>query len=286
MKAALENVETLKGNDSFVAYGFAVPFFEFKWHYHPEYELTLITKGSGKRIVGDSHENFAAGDLVLIGPELPHTWSNEAFGKKKSSAVVIQFSEAFIRKFTGLNECRDILDLLRRSSRGSYFASPGPAVVKALVDLPGKKGIAKITSLLDILQSLSSENAITLSSEFYSRSRSKESEHRINKVCRYLQEHSSEAVSVEQAAALVLLSKSAFCKFFKRVMKTGFSDYVNEVRIANACLLLTDSDKTIRQIAAESGFESLTYFNRVFLKKKGFTPREFRKGLVREIASA
>lgn len=277
MKATLENVETLKGDDSFVAYSFTVPFFEFKWHYHPEYELTLITKGNGKRIVGDSHENFSTGDLVLIGPELPHTWSNEALSKKKSSAVVVQFSESFIVRFAALNECREILDLLRRSSRGSFFPSVNAETINAVAGLPGKKGLARITALLDILQSLSFLESQPLSSEFYSHSRNKENEHRINKVCRFLQEHSSEDVSLEQAAALVSLSKSAFCKFFKRMMKTGFSDYVNDIRIANACLQLMDSDKTVREIAMDSGFESLTYFNRVFLRKKGKTPVAFRK---------
>jgi hypothetical protein len=76
MKAAFENIETLKGNLAYVAYSFTVPFFEFKWHYHPEYELTLITSGSGKRIIGDSHEHFSDGYLVVGGWVLPNRWSS------------------------------------------------------------------------------------------------------------------------------------------------------------------------------------------------------------------
>ncbi|MES2485851.1 MAG: AraC family ligand binding domain-containing protein, partial [Bacteroidota bacterium] len=95
MKALYENVESKRINTSFVAYHSMVPYFEFKWHYHPEYELTLITKGSGKRLVGDSYESFTEGDLVLLGGGLPHTWMSEPEAGN-TAAVVIQFSEDFI----------------------------------------------------------------------------------------------------------------------------------------------------------------------------------------------
>ncbi len=276
MKAAFENVEPIKGKDAFVAYAFELPNFEFKWHYHPEYELTLITESSGKRIIGDSHESFVPGDLVLIGPELPHTWSNEVRAGKKSSAVVIQFSSDFIRRFANLYECRHILTLLEQSGRGSFFPNPTPEITRGILELPDKKGLEKITSLLLILEKLSEVGSVALSSTVYSGSRNPENASRINKVCRYVYENASEKIALEEAASLVSLSKSAFCKFFLRNMNTSFSDYVNEIRIANACLLLNDTDLTVREIASDAGFESLTYFNRVFLKKKGLSPVRFR----------
>ncbi|MBD3582493.1 AraC family transcriptional regulator [Flavobacterium selenitireducens] len=281
MKAALENVQTIKGKDAFVAYGFTLPFFDFKWHYHPEYELTLITEGFGKRIIGDSHDNFVSGDLVLIGPELPHTWSNEKFGARKSSAVVIQFTREFSQRFSTLHEGRNILDLLERSSRGSFFPHPDSELIEKILALPDKTGISKITALLEILEKLCGTESTSLSKAAYSGSRNPENATRINKVCRYVYENAAQEISLEQAAALVSLSKSAFCKFFGRTMNTNFSDYVNEIRIANACLLLADSDKTVREIASDSGFESLTYFNRVFLKKKGLTPVKFRDSVAK-----
>ncbi len=279
MKAVFENVESIKGNDSFVAYSFTVPFFKFKWHYHPEYELTLITKGNGKRIVGDSHENFIKGDLVLTGAGLPHTWASEPF-KSSASAVVIQFSEEFIQNFTRYPEGNSIRELLSNSATGLFFnCKSNSPLIKLIEELPQKNKIFRITSLLEILHQLASEESIPLSSNLYSAARSQQNENRINKVCSFIQDHSSESLSVGQAAEMIHLSKSAFCKFFKRVMKTSFSDYVNEIRIANACYLLVESDKTIREIALETGFESLTYFNRVFLKKKNKTPGSFRKSL-------
>jgi len=278
MKAAFENVETLKGNQSYVAYAFTVPFFEFKWHYHPEYELTLIPKGSGKRIIGDSHDHFSEGDLVLIGPHLPHTWSSEPNKHDAVNAVVIQFTDEFMNGFADYNECTAIRQFLSQSGRGLFFDTESSATVaKSIRKLPEKKGVARITSLLKILEQLSEIEHVPLSSEFYTANRSRENENRINNICQFLQDHASETITLDQAAAMVHLSKSAFCKFFKRMMKTSFTDYLNDIRIAKACYQLSETDKSVREIAMETGFESLTYFNRTFLKKKSRTPSAFRK---------
>lgn len=277
MKPAFENIENQQGQ-SFVAYSFAVPFFEFKWHYHPEYELTLIPKGEGKRIVGDNHSNFSEGDLVLIGPNLPHTWSSEPDKNGQSTAVVIQFSDKFIGAFTGYHECAGVKQLLADSSRGLFFdAKISAPVAKSIRKLPEKKGVARMASLLKILEELTRLSPVALSSGRSPVSPSIESENRINKICRFLQDHATENITLDQAAQLVHLSKSAFCKFFRRMMKTSFSDYVNDIRIARACFLLLESDKTVREIAMETGFDSLTYFNRTFRKKKNRTPTGFRK---------
>ncbi|WP_298157088.1 AraC family transcriptional regulator [Flavobacterium sp.] len=277
MKAVLEDITQRKGSDSFVAYSFEMPFFEFRWHYHPEYELTLITEGKGNRIVGDSHEGFAAGDLVLLGSGLPHTWAGKQQRNKKNSAVVIQFSEAFISKFTALPEGGAIRKMLENAAKGFAFPN-APALLRSNIEaLPEREGIAKVIALLEILHTLSEEMGIPLSNLNYAPVGNVVNENRINKICGYIQQHADEQITLEQVAGLVHLSKSAFCKLFKRMVKINFSDYINEIRIANSCQLLLESDKTVREIAMQAGFESLTYFNRVFLKKKGLTPMAFRK---------
>jgi AraC-like DNA-binding protein len=279
MKARYEDITSKKGDASFVAYAFTVPAFEFKWHYHPEYELTLITRGSGKRLVGDSYENFETGDLVLLGPGLPHTWSSNEVQNKNASAVVIQFSESFLEKFISLPEFKGIGDLLTSAMRGLYF-SRSNELREDIERLPDRSGVEKITSLLNILQKLSTQKSNHLSSEYFSAVKGEENENRINKVCQYIQKQASRSIDLEQTAALIHLSPSAFCKFFKRATGKTFSDYVNDIRIGNACHLLTESDKAVGEIAYETGFESLTYFNRVFLKKKKVTPRSFRNTFV------
>ncbi len=275
MKAIYEDIATKKGSESFLAYRFSVPAFEFKWHYHPEYELTLITKGKGKRLVGDSNESFDACDLVLLGPGLPHTWSSDAEKKKMVSAVVIQFSEELIQNFLHLPGFEKISKLLLASSRGLFF--PRPNEIASQVELlVTTSGVEKVTLLLNTLNQLTSIKANKLSSEYFNAVKGEETENRINKVCQHIQKHSSAVMDLQRIAGLIHLSPSAFCKFFKRATGKTFSDFVNDIRVGNACKLLTETDMAVSAIAFKTGFESLTYFNRVFLRKKGVTPKSFR----------
>jgi AraC-like DNA-binding protein/quercetin dioxygenase-like cupin family protein len=280
MRAVFEDITAKKGRASFLAYSFTVKGFEFKWHYHPEYELTLIERGSGKRLVGDSYENFEAGDLVLIGPELPHTWASSDKQRGPASAVVIQFPEAFIESFLQHNEFLAVRKLLACSRQGLFFSlNTSRALAPGIKELTAREGADKVLGLLRILDQLCGHKSQPLASAWFQPIKGEENERRINKVCRYIQHHSSERISLPKVASLIHLSESAFCKFFKRATGKTFSDYVNDIRIGHACYLLTESDKTIGTIAHETGFESLTYFNRIFLKKKGLRPGEFRKRL-------
>jgi gentisate 1,2-dioxygenase len=117
MKAILEDIKTNQGTSSFHAFRYQVPYFQFKWHYHPEFELTYIVKGNGYRIVGNSYESFSDGDLVLLGSNLPHTWSGKADGDVNSDAIVIQFSSEFISPFLEFNESLLIKKMLENSFR-------------------------------------------------------------------------------------------------------------------------------------------------------------------------
>ncbi len=278
MKPLLEDINAKKGKHSFRAYHIQGTRFDFFWHYHPEYELTLIIKGRGRRIVGDNHENFDNGDLVLIGPGLPHTWISDRNHKGKPAAVVIQFSANFIERFKELGEFSAINNLLGQGSRGiSFKGKKTAAIIELMKLLPEKNGVEKITHLLYILQELSKLKHTALASSFYQPMKGKENETRINKVCRYVQKHATEPLTIHKAAALIHLSPGAFCKFFKRITGKTFSDYVNDIRIANVCNQLMITDKQVAEIAYGNGFETLTYFNRVFLRKKMMQPGNYRK---------
>jgi AraC-like DNA-binding protein len=278
MKPLLENIPSKKGQHSFMAFTVNQPKFDFFWHYHPEYELTLIIKGKGRRLIGDSHENFENGDLVLIGPGLPHTWVSHSEMKGKSEAVVIQFSEDFIDRFAGLDELSAINKLLLNAKQGISIKGKISAAAREQIKLlPEKRGVEKITGLLHILNELSTLKSVSLASSFYQPLKGKENENRINKVCQYVQKHSAEPLTIHKAAALIHMTPGAFCKFFKRITGKTFSDYVNDIRIANVCNQLMVSDKQVAEIAYGNGFETLTYFNRVFLRKKKLQPGIFRK---------
>jgi len=277
MKPVLESITI---ENTIHAFAFEMPFFEFKWHYHPEYELTLIVKGNGMRLVGDSYLPFQAGDLVLLGSGIPHTWESDANSDENVAAVVIQFSEDFIAKFMNSEAFYKIKKMLQASIRGLFFPKSSVMEIEhEMMIIATEKGVKQITALLNVLNDLAYENYEPLASSFYSPKNSKENETRINTVFNYIKQNAASTILLEQAAASVHLTTGAFCKFFKRMTGKTFSDYVNEIRIGNACTLITQTDKTIAQIAIESGFENQTYFNRVFLKKKNCTPKQFRMQL-------
>ena len=276
MKAQLEDIPSKIGDASFYAKHLRVPAFEFKWHYHPEYELTYILKGTGYRVVGNSHAHFSQGDLVLLGSNLPHTWCGKLDDGAPSEALVIQFSKELIEPFLKLNEGQSIQKLLELSNRGLCFESD-QLLADQLYTITNTSGLERILSLLSILNQLSIGKSRPLTTENYHGIMTKQFETRVNKVCAHLQNHFHEAITLKQVADLVFMSESNFCKFFKKATGTTFSDYLNDLRINEACHLLLSTEDTVGKIAQDSGFESLSYFNRVFLKKKQLTPSVFRK---------
>jgi AraC-like DNA-binding protein len=276
MKAILEDIKTNQGISSFHAFRYQVPYFQFKWHYHPEFELTYIVKGNGYRIVGNSYEPFNDGDLVLLGSNLPHTWSGKADGDVNSDAIVIQFSSEFILPFLELNESLLIKNMLDSSLRGINF-EPDEQLVTKIIEITETNGVERILKLISILDILSKKQIKLIAPNTFHNVVSKKSEVRINKVCLFIQNNFQNKIYLKEVADLIYLTESNFCKFFKKATGKTYSDYVNEIRINEASRLLIQSDKTINQISFECGFETLSYFNRVFLNKKGITPSVYRK---------
>ena len=276
MKAEFEDIPSKQGLSSFHLTRINVNSFEFKWHYHPEYELTYILKGTGYRVVGNSHAHFSQGDLVLLGSNLPHTWCGKLDDGTPSEALVIQFSKELIEPFLKLNEGQSIQKLLELSNRGLCFESD-QLLAEQLYTITNTSGLERILSLLSILNQLSIGKSRPLTTENYHGIMTKQFETRVNKVCAHLQNHFHDQITLKQVADLVFMSESNFCKFFKKATGTTFSDYLNDLRINEACHLLLSTEDTVGKIAQDSGFESLSYFNRVFLKKKQLTPSVFRK---------
>ena len=276
MKAILEDIKTNQGISSFHAFRYQVPYFQFKWHYHPEFELTYIVKGNGYRIVGNSYEPFNDGDLVLLGSNLPHTWSGKADGDVNSDAIVIQFSSEFISSFLEFNESILIKNMLESSLRGINF-EPDEQLVTKIIEITETNGVDRILKLISILDILSKKQIKLIAPNTFHNVVSRKSEVRINKVCLFIQNNFQNKIYLKEVADLIYLTESNFCKFFKKATGKTYSDYVNEIRINEASRLLIQSDKTISQISFECGFETLSYFNRVFLNKKGITPSVYRK---------
>lgn len=284
MKPIFEDISTYLSHSSFYAYSFKTHSFDFKWHFHPEYELTYIVRGNGYRLVGNNHQEFSDNDLVLIAPNLPHTWvGNAPNNDEPFEAIVIQFPSDFVQKILQFKENNYLIDFFEKAKTGLFFNDFSVEIKDLLFELTQANGIEKIAKLMLILSKLYLHNSISLSSSLYKYTLNQKFETRINKVCVYLQNHFTEPISLKQVADLVYMTESNFCKFFKKATSTTFSDYVNDLRINEACTLLLYSDENINQIAYTCGFESLSYFNRVFLKKKQSSPSVYRSKKISKV---
>ena len=282
MKAYVQRVEQTEGA-SFVYRVKADPRFARGWHCHPEYELTLIQASQGRRFVGDSIENYRAGDLILLGPDLPHTWRSEEAIPGTSEihrAVVIQFGRDFLgREFFRAPELREIGVVLGRAGRGlSITGSAADEVSRRMVGMRKLDRLDRLLELLALMQCIAEGGSdLREICRFRSPAPEAKARRRIDQVISHLNESYAAKISQERVAEMVGMTPAAFCRFFKRTTGTTFLDYLSELRVSRACNLLIDSNDTIRQISIRAGFQNLSNFNRRFLRQKKMTPREYRQ---------
>ena len=280
MLPELEHIAAPEG--SFACRDYTTAGFTFRWHFHPEVELTLILRGSGNRFVGDDIDRFEAGDLVLLGRDLPHTWRSDAPRRgQPHRAIVAQFrTEGPCAAWLGLAECRGITALLARANRGLAFKGPvrRDAAVRMERMMAASPGLPRLVALLETLDLLAaSRGGRPLSSARFTAPFRPEQTHRIDRVCRYINDHFQEGLSLAQASAVAHLSESAFSRFFMKMTGRTFKGYLNELRVGAACDLLIRTEDKIAHVASASGFENLSNFNRQFLKRKGISPVAFRR---------
>lgn len=272
MLAYLENVAPQSGA-SFLCRRRRDRGFGFAWHFHPEFELTLILHSRGRRFVGDSVEPYADGDLVLLGPHLPHTWASDPARSGLHEALFCQFRGDLA---PATPEFRAVRRLLERASRGLRF--PGRGLASRLKELERSSGAARYLGLLGFLDRLARERrAVPLASRAYSAAPREAGSERIERVCRALNERFTEGVTLPEAAALAHLSIPAFTRAFKRATGKTLVGYLTELRIGRACRELIENTRSVSDIAFDSGFQNLSHFNRRFLALKGASPREFRR---------
>lgn len=258
------------------------PSFGVYWHYHPEYQLTWVRRGQGKRFVGDDISRFKAGDLVLTGPNLPHMWCSSLAraSKRPHEAIIIQFPEStFGNHFLGVPEMAAVRRLLERSAQGIRFAdSVRGKIAPRMIRMGRRRGLARLIELMEILRLLAQAPVDrVLSSKAFMPAVGFVDRERIDRICRHVAENSTRPIVLAQAAAAAHMSVPAFTRFFRKCTAKSFVEYLTELRVGAACRLLMETDRTVRQICGAAGFSNLSNFNRRFRDLKGVTPREFRR---------
>jgi AraC-like DNA-binding protein len=261
-----------------------VAYFENPWHYHPEFELTLVIKSTGIRFIGDSIEPFEEGDLVLMGSNLPHYWRNSdsyysAGSRLEAEAIIMRFRlDVWGGQLLNAPEMESIQNLLKRVGQGIHFPLKTTSkILPVLLQTLETSGTERLICWLRIFEILAQEKTFrTLSQKSFSGLNPGEDSSRVDRVLAYIQAHLSERISLNDMATIANMNKTAFCRYFKQQTNKTFIDVLNEIRVQSACRLLLDSGKDISGIAYECGFQDVPYFNQVFKERKGMSPSVFR----------
>ena len=276
-------VLNVSNENSFLMRIFEEEAFSSPYHFHPEYELTLIVKGCGKRYVGDHMTNYTRGDLVLLGSNLPHCWKtdNIILNELNAKSFVVQFSEDFLGDgFFHKPEFTTILKLLQRSNCGIQFVDKTQAEVeqKIITLFQEANNFKKIILFIEILQLLSlSVDFVLLSNPQELAIKSDADQERINPIFAYIVENFRQGVSLNEAASIANMTPNSFCKYFKKITHKTFMGVVIEYRISYALQQLAHTKKTISEICFDSGFTDISQFHKVFKHKMNVSPFSYRK---------
>ena len=262
--------------------------FDAPWHFHPEVELTWIVESRGRRFVGDSIAPFREGDLVLLGPDLPHLWQNEGPQQRGSRAhsVVVQFSAGFLgQEIYTRPEFQNLRQLLASAARGLEFSREySLSAAEELRALGSLSGLRAITRLLELLEHLSADRkAKPLAGLFYAPVLDRRNEARLARVYGYAASNFREAVTLAGLARAAAMTPAAFSRYFKRSTGRAPSDFLNDLRVEHVCRLLRETGRAVADIALDTGFSTLTNFNRRFRERTGTTPREYRRAFRRTV---
>ncbi|PVD50403.1 hypothetical protein DC498_19995 [Terrimonas sp.] len=261
------------------------PYMDYPWHYHPEYEIIFVEKSYGIRFMGNHIGNFNDGDLMFISSNLPHVWKNDKdfYQGNKSLFVdvyVIHFLEGALKEgFFDLPELSLVKQLFARGRQGVLIRGKDHKRISTLVkEVVNAEGINRLVLFLKTLEAIAeTEEYELLSGPGLANTFSSLDTERLNKVMNFITENYSNEIKIEEIAAFSNLSKSSFCRYFKARTHKTFSQFLNEVRISNACKLLVTSNKTISQIAYSTGYNNISHFNRQFRLITGLTAKAYQK---------
>ncbi len=288
MKAAYEHVQ-FGERCSVRVYHRRLPRIPFEWHHHPEYELTLTLNSQGRRHIGDSVAAYGDDDLVLVPPDLPHSWaSNRSLDPAAPQvAVVIWFDDGWVRRLADLcPEYADLRSLLRRAVCGLAFEAGAGARMRGALDrLLADDARVRLGAVLEVLSWLAAWPATPLASpSAFATGTARtvvtepgDGARALNRVLSLIDTRFAEPLPLEVLARAAGLSPRSLSRHFSRHLGESVGQYLARVRIGHACRLLGDTRLPVSVVAARSGFAGIANFNRQFKAMKAMTPAEFRR---------
>lgn len=260
---------------------------QYPLHYHDEYELILMTSGTGREYIGHAVGKFAQWDLTLIGKGVPHVHICDSMSdpsvKTESSCEVLYFpASLFPENMEVVEEYRPIHTLLKKSMSGIRFTDPDEnrRIHADMKKIRKTTGIARVQVLLSILDKLSCSSRTRLVSPLPVSIEKESFADAVTRIQVYLKEAFREHLSLNDIAGKTGMNANAMCRLFKRETGQTVFHYLARIRIDNACRLLIDTGWPVSRIAWESGYTNLSHFNRQFRQMTGQTPSEYKQNLM------
>ncbi len=275
----LREIPPISPEESFLVFDRVKKIFDFPLHYHAEVELNFISRGNGnKRIIGDHIGVIDDLELVLVGPYLPHYWDNYKCKNKRIREVTIQFSlDFFDQSFMKKKLHEPIRNLIDHSIRGILFSKETAEKLKdRILNLSKTKGFESFIEMMYILNDLAeSENQTYLSSYSIEKETFDEKD-RMKIIHDYVHGNYEKKIMLEDISNLVNMSIVTFNRFIKKRTGKTFINYLNEIRVGYAARCLIEKDKTVSEIAFDTGFNNIANFNKVFKAFHNSTPSNFK----------
>jgi AraC-like DNA-binding protein/quercetin dioxygenase-like cupin family protein len=251
--------------------------FQPQQHFHPEYEIDCIVSGSGECQIANQLNHYQNGDCILIGPNLPHSGVG-INAEGIHDIITVHISEVVIKQsILSRPEMKAINSVQENAKYGMKFKSATKDILfKKLNRLLKLSPFEKFIELLSIFQLIATtaEYELIIPSISFSSTLLKKNE-RLQKIFKYIEEHYQEEMDIREVANIANLSVPSFCNYFKKITHSTFTDFVNQYRIQQACILL-QQDKTIAEASFECGFNNVVYFNKVFKNILHKTPSAFK----------
>jgi len=274
---------TIPAGRSWLLFDRQLPEFPFNWHYHPEFELTLTVNSRGMRFIGDNVESYGDGDLVLLGPNLPHAWqSEELIAEGMHRAIVCWFTREWADALISLMpEFGMVSALLSEAGRGLEFGRDTVGAVRErMIALGDLSPAGQVLELQGLLSDLAQATRRPLASGEIATSSIPRDRLRMQRVLDWLHAHYDEPLRLEPLCEIAHLTESQLQRVFKRSTRMSISQYVMQLRIGRACQMLVQTDRPMSWIAVECGFSDSAHFARQFRVARGMPPSQFRRQFV------
>lgn len=250
-----------------------------KLHQHEEIQLSFIVEGEGTLIVGDTINYYSINDILVIGSHIPHVFKSDLNASKTSHMLSLFFTKnSFGHDFFQLEELKELLKFFKRSKHGFKVTSKQKLMRELFLQLETASKLNRFIVLLQLLKIASTANYKSLSSFVYDKKYSDNEGARMRNVFEYTMNNFENDISLDAISEIANMTKNAFCKYFKKRTNKTYVQFLNELRIENACkLLISNNDHSILEIAELSGFNNISNFNRQFKVLKNVSPSKFRK---------